>query len=63
MSWLIITEVAGVAALAFSLTSHPNGLTRRRDQREKSWSKADVQFERRLDPIPEAARTAHTVEF
>jgi len=53
---LIIVAVVVVAVVLFLIVAY-NGLIRRRNQIENSWSQIDVQLKRRLDLIPNLVET------
>jgi LemA protein len=53
---LIIVAVVVVAIVLFLIVAY-NGLIRRRNQIENSWSQIDVQLKRRLDLIPNLVET------
>ncbi len=55
--WILIVLLIIAAALILYLIAAYNGLIRRRNQIENSWSQIDVQLKRRLDLIPNLVET------
>ncbi len=55
--WLVIIVVIVAVLIVVYLITAYNGLIRRRNQIENSWSQIDVQLKRRLDLIPNLVET------
>ncbi len=55
--WWLIGILVVVALIVIYLIASYNGLIRRRNQIENSWSQIDVQLKRRLDLIPNLVET------
>ena len=55
--WWLIALIAVVVVIALYLIVAYNGLIRRRNQIESSWSQIDVQLKRRIDLIPNLVET------
>ncbi len=56
MLWLIIVLIVAVLLVVYAISAY-NGLIRRRNQIENSWSQIDVQLKRRHDLIPNLVET------